>query len=109
MLEISVQNGNPEKACSIANTLSDVFVEEVKTFMNSEDVKIMDRAQLPAGPIKPRKMLNVVIAAFLGLMGSMGLVFLMEYLDNTIKTEDDVQKYLGLTVLASIPFVEEGK
>lgn len=108
IMELSIEDRSPEKALELTNTLAAVFEENVKTLMNTGDgVKILDEAQLPQKPIKPRKMLNIVIAGFLGLMVSVGIVFLMEYLDNTIKTENDVQKYLGLTVLASIPYVKE--
>lgn len=108
IMEIAVTDRNPQKALTLTNTLAEVFQEKVKTMMNTEDgVKILDEAQLPGSPVKPKKLLNVVIAGFIGFMISIGVVFLMEYLDNTIKTENDVEKYLGLTVLASIPFVKE--
>lgn len=108
IFEIAIKDRDPQRALNLTNTLAEVFQENVKTMMNTSDgVKILDEAQLPRSPVKPRKLLNVVIAGFLGLMVSLGIVFLMEYLDNTIKTENDVEKYLGLTVLASIPFVKE--
>jgi capsular polysaccharide biosynthesis protein len=107
ILEIAVRNGDAEKAYKLANAVSEVFVDKVRSMMNTEDVKIMDYAKLPGSPIKPRVMLNIVIAGFVGFMVALGIVFLMEYLDNTIKTESDVEKYLGITVLATIPFVKE--
>lgn len=107
ILEITVQSDTAEKAYKLTDTLSKVFVEQVSVYMNTNDVKIMDEAQLSSKPIKPRKTLNVVIAAILGFMASLGIAFLMEYLDNTIKTESDVEKYLGLTVLASVPYLKE--
>lgn len=57
--------------------------------------------------MSPRKTLNIAIAAFLGFMVSLGVIFLIEFLDKTIKNENDIEKYLGLTVLASIPYVQE--
>lgn len=106
-LEFSVRDNDPETAMKLTNMLAEVFVDDVKTIMNTQDtVKIMDEAILPKSPVRPRKLLNIAIAGFLGLMVSVGVAFLMEHLDNTIKTEDDVEKYLGLTVLASIPFAK---
>ena len=107
ILEITVQGDTAEKAYKLTDTLSKVFVEQASGYMNTNDIKIMDEAQLSSKPIKPRKTLNVVIAAILGFMASLGIAFLMEYLDNTIKTESDVEKYLGLTVLASVPYLKE--
>ena len=63
----------------------------------------MDKAQIPNYPIKPQKTLNVAIAFVMGLMVSVGIVFLMEYLDTTIKTEKDIEHYLGLSVIGTIP------
>lgn len=107
ILELSVENGNAEMAMNLSNGVSKVFVDNVRKMLNAEDVKILDKAKLPKSPVKPRIALNIAIAAFLGLMASMGLVFLMEYLDNTIKTENDVEKYLAITVLATIPYVDD--
>lgn len=107
ILEITVQSDSAEKAYKLTDTLSKVFVEQVSGYMNTNDIKIMDEAQLSAKPVKPRKTLNIVIAAILGFMASLGIAFLMEYLDNTIKTESDVERYLGLTVLATVPYLKE--
>lgn len=107
ILTIAVSNIDPKRSALITNTLSNVFVEKVSSMMNTQDVKVMDEAQVPRSPVSPRTSLNVVIAGFLGLMASLGVVFLIEYLDNTIKTEEDVEKHLALTVLASIPFTKE--
>lgn len=60
-------------------------------------------AEAPKNPIKPRKELNMAIAVVLGLMVGVFLSFFLEMMDNTIKTPDDVQKYLGLTVVGTIP------
>ena len=58
---------------------------------------------MPEKPIKPKKALNVAIAFFLGLMASVGLTFIIEYMDSTIKTEEDINKYLELPVIGIIP------
>ena len=63
----------------------------------------MDKAVLPDKPVKPNIKLNIAFAFFIGLMASVGLVFVLEYLDRTIKTEEEVEKYLELPVIATIP------
>ncbi|MGI6549642.1 MAG: GumC family protein [Syntrophomonadales bacterium] len=68
-------------------------------------VTIMSEASIPTSPIKPNKKLNMAIAMVLGLMVFTGLAFLLEYLDNTIKTPDDVAAHLDLPVLGVIPLV----
>jgi len=72
--------------------------------MDVQNVQIVDKASTPANPspVKPNKKLNLAIALVLGLLVSVGLAFLLEYLDTRIKTEEDVQRYLELPVLGSI-------
>ncbi|MEW6662547.1 MAG: GumC family protein [Bacillota bacterium] len=64
---------------------------------------VVARAVVPTNPIKPKKTLNVAIAFVLGLMVSVFLAFLLEFLDNTIKTPSDVERHLAIPVLGSIP------
>lgn len=105
---ILTANGNtPEEAFNIANAVSESFVDYSKQVYDAGDLKIMDKAQLPDQPIKPRKALNIAIALMLGLMISIGLSFLLEYMDSTIKTQEDVKKHLDLPVLGTIPVHEE--
>jgi len=66
-------------------------------------MNIASPALVPANPVKPNKQLNVAVALVLGLMLAMGLAFLLEFMDSTIKTPDDVEKHLGLPVIGSIP------
>jgi hypothetical protein len=68
---------------------------------------VVARGVVPTDPIKPNKRLNVTIAVLLGLMVSTLLVFLLEFLDNTIKTPEDVQRHLAIPVLGNIPLMQE--
>ncbi len=69
------------------------------------NIKIVDPAIAPIKPDKPRKMLNLVLALVVGVFGGIGLIFFFEYMDNTIKTADDVERYVKLPVLGYVPFV----
>lgn len=109
ILEIQVDNTNPELAASIANTMAKEFSKAVIEIKKVDSVSIVDTAVPPDKPVKPNKRLNVLIAFVVGLMASVGLVFLLEYLDNTIKTTSDVEKLLGIPVLGVIPHYEMGK
>ena len=54
-------------------------------------------------PVKPKKKQNLILGMIVGLMTGVGLSFLMEYLDRSIRTEEDVERYLDLPVLSVIP------
>lgn len=73
--------------------------------MNVDNVSILSEARLAENPapIKPNPKLNMAIAFVVGLMTAVGLAFLLEFLDNTIKTEKDVENYLGIAVIGVIP------
>jgi capsular polysaccharide biosynthesis protein len=104
VVNITVQDQSPQKAVDIANTIASVFQEEVKILMDVDNVNILAAAQLPdnPSPVKPNPMLNMAIAAVVGLMLGVGIAFLLEYLDTTIKTEQDVEDSLGLPLLGLI-------
>jgi len=71
--------------------------------MGETSINIASPALVPANPVKPNKQLNIAVALLLGLMVSVGLAFVLEFMDNTIKSPDDVQKHLGLAVVGTIP------
>ena len=107
IIMIKVQDSNPKLAESIANNVAEVFMDNVLALMKVDNVQVIDAAEVPTAPIKPNKKLNVAIAGILGLMLSFGLIVLIEFLDNTIKTPNDVEKYLDLPVLGAIPMMDE--
>ena len=107
VIHITVTDPNPRLARRIANQVADSFKAQTEEIMQLESVTILDYAVIPSRPVSPRIPLNIAIALVVGLMVAAGLVFLLEYLDNTVKTPEDVQEYLGLPVLGIIPYVEE--
>ncbi|MFZ3132312.1 MAG: Wzz/FepE/Etk N-terminal domain-containing protein [Desulfosporosinus sp.] len=109
ILEIQVTNTNPELAAAIANAMAQEFSKAVIEIKKVDSVSIVDTAVTPDRPVKPNKKLNVLIAFVVGLLAAVGLVFLLEYLDNTIKTSGDVEKILGIPVLGVIPNYQTGK
>ena len=103
IIVIKAESAYPEDAAQMANTLTDKFINEAQRLYPSENVQVMDKAQIPINPVKPQKALNLVIAFVMGLMVSVGITFLLEYLDTTLKTEKDIENYLGLSVIGVIP------
>jgi polysaccharide biosynthesis transport protein len=71
--------------------------------LRSSNVRIVDPALVPSYPVRPRRGFNVLLALAVGLIGGLGLAFLREYMDNTIKTPDDIELLTRLPSLAVIP------
>ena len=76
--------------------------------LRTSNIKIIDRALVPGGPFTPNTRRNLLMALLVGLIGGLGLVFLAEYLDNTVKGPEDAEKLTGLPSLGIIPFLEPG-
>ncbi len=109
VLNISVQDPSADTAANIANSVASVFQKEIVKIMSVDNVSILAKATVADNqtPIKPNPQLNIAIALVVGLMAGVGLAFLLEYFDNTIKTEQDIEKILGLPVLGVISTIDE--
>ncbi len=109
IIVITVQDKNAYLARDIANTTAEVFKGEVAKIMNVDNVTVLSKAEVAENqsPIKPSPMLNVAIAFVVGLMASIALAFLLEYLDNTVKKEEDVESLLALPVLGIVARMDE--
>ena len=78
--------------------------------LRTSNIRIVDRADIPISPSSPKKLRNILLALFLGLFGGVGLALLMEYLDNSVKSVEDVERYSGLPTLGVVPpFGENSK
>jgi capsular exopolysaccharide synthesis family protein len=71
--------------------------------LRTSNVRIVDRAEIPLYPSSPKKKMNMILALIMGLVGGIGLAFLFEYLDDSVKTSEDVEKYAGLPALGVVP------
>ncbi|UQD53503.1 capsular biosynthesis protein [Bacillus methanolicus] len=109
VVNISVQDPDPYQAAKIANKTAEVFKREIVKIMNVDNVSILAKAAVKdhQAPVKPKPLLNIAIAFVVGLMTGVGLAFLLEYLDNTIKTEQDIEKLLELPVLGVIATIDD--
>lgn len=107
ILQIKYQNNDPEVARSIIENITNEFVILSKELVPNGNVRVIEAVQLPEDPVAPNKKMNIAIAFLLGLMVSVGLVFLIEYLDNTFKTKENLERELNIPVLGLIPSCDE--
>ena len=105
VIALTVQHEDPELAQSIANTTADVFKDEITDIMNVDTVRILATAQLPTSPISPNLTLNLAIGLVIGAMFGIFLAFLLDFLDKTVKTEQEIEKLTNLPVLGMIPIM----
>ncbi|MEK5361896.1 YveK family protein [Peribacillus castrilensis] len=111
VFSLTVQDSNPSKAVEIANAVSGTFQKEIKDIMNVDNVSILSKAEVKENPtpVKPSPLLNIAIAVVVGLMAGIGLAFLLEYMDNTIRDEKDIETLLDLPLLGSIQKILQHK
>jgi len=109
-LKYTIFQRNVETNQKLYNTLL-TKVEESNIVGNVDvsNIRIAEEAVMPQAPIKPKKKLNLILSVIFGLMTGIGLAFLLEYIDRSLRTEEDVQRYLGLPVLSVIPLGEKAK
>ncbi|MGN1310311.1 MAG: YveK family protein [Clostridia bacterium] len=103
MIKISVTNENPNYAEIIANKIAEVFSEKIADIYKINNVYVVDRAEVSEVPSNINHTKDIVIFTFIGIVVACGYVLLVNMLDNTVKTEADIEKITGLKVLASIP------
>ena len=94
--------------------LYDVVLKRVKETglsggLEANNIRIVEDAIVPNVPVRPRPLLNIALALVVGVMLGAGLAFFLEYFDNTIKTPEEVERYLGLTTLGVVPLFEPRK
>jgi capsular exopolysaccharide synthesis family protein len=71
--------------------------------IQTTNVRVVDKADVPREPVKPRKGLNILLAVIVGLFGGTGIAFFIEYLDNAVKTPDDLKRAVGIPYMGPIP------
>ncbi|MFS8629731.1 MAG: Wzz/FepE/Etk N-terminal domain-containing protein, partial [Bacillales bacterium] len=100
VVSLKVQDPDPYLAAEIANKTTEVFQREVVVIFRVDNVQPLAKAEVKENqqPVSPKPLLNIAIAMVVGLMAGVGLAFLLEFLDNTIKTEQDVEQYLDAPV-----------
>lgn len=112
IVNISVQDEDPSMAVDIANTTASVFENDIQELMNVDNVRILSPAVMKENPtpVAPNPMLNMAIAAVVGLMLGVGIAFLLDYLDTSMKDQQDIEDILGLPLLGIIsPIVEKAE
>lgn len=106
LIEISVQGTNPVQIRDIANTLTAVFIQQQQPFLpkgqTNSAIRVAQPALAPIQPIGPNVKLDTVMAAVVGMLVALGVVALLEYLDDTVKTPGDLEQAASLVALGAV-------
>ena len=109
LIQLSVTDSNPILAKQLADTFASEFIKMTKEVIPSTaliNVQIVEPAAVPLEPVKPKPLLNSVLALVVGVMASTGFVFLLEALDVTVKETEEIEQIMELPALARIPSAE---
>ena len=107
IVSITAEDTDPYLARAIADAVRVSAAEHIANVMNTEAVNVVEEANLPTKISSPKIVRNTVIGGVLGAFVAVMIIVIVYILDDTIKNPDDVEKYLGTSVLGSIPVLDE--
>jgi len=109
-IEFSVLQRQAEGAREMYEVLIKRFKETAATEdIRTSNIRVIDRAEVPRSPILPTPNRNIMLAALVGVVLGLGAAFLVEFLDNTLKTPDEAEKALGVPCLGMLPAIDFNK
>lgn len=108
VMKITVSSTSPEWAQTVCDEILNVSPDIIKEAVEAGSVKVISKASLNPNPVSPNVKKNTALGAMVGLVLALGIIVLQVLLDNKINTEEDVTKYLDMTVLGVIPQYDQG-
>ncbi len=109
IITIGVVNTDPYFASELANAVRDAAALHIKNVMNVQAINTVDEANIPTSPIGPNIRKNTMMGGLAGAAAAIAVLVLIYMLNDTVKTPEDVEHYLGLSVLGSVPLEEHEK
>lgn len=107
ILQIKIDDKDPTMAATMVQAITNEFVTTSKVLVPNGNIKVIESVKVPEIPVSPNKKMNIAIAFLLGLMVSVGVSFLLEFLDNTYKNREQLEKELDIPVIGTIPHTEQ--
>ena len=106
ILEIEVEYTDSISAKKIVDSIAEVSAERMVSIMEMEKANIVEQGNIPANPSSPNVIINTMIGGVIGLSIAVIIILLSYILDDSIKSAEDIERYLGITILGSIPYEE---
>ena len=102
-LNISCSSNDKAEARDMANEFAKVSKRQIAQIMDTDEPTIFEKAVVNSDPVKPQKAKLIIIGFILGLLIACAIVIIRYMMNDSLKNEDDIERYLGLNTLASIP------
>ena len=109
MIKITVTDTDPYKAQELADAIRQVSEKELERILHVPEVEWVEEASLPMEPTGPSVVKNTFIGAIIGIFMAVAVIVIKFIMDDTIKSPEDIERYLGMSTLASIPVMEESE
>ena len=107
IIKISVSDENNQLAADIANEIARVFMEDIKTRYNLQNVSVLDEAVAESSPYNVNIAKEIVLYILIGVVLGCAIVFVMFYFDTSIKSSTEIEEKFRLAVLGNVPYVEK--
>ena len=107
ILEITVKNHDPNIAKMLVDAIAEVSSERMVSVMEMEKVNVMEQGNLPTDPSSPNVIKNAILGGLLGVILASFILIVVNLMNDSIRTSEDIEKYLGITTLGTI-LLEEG-
>lgn len=107
ILEIAVRNHDQYKAKEIADKVAQISSDNICDIMQVEQVNIVEQANFPTSPVSPNVKRNAIIGGILGILIAAAVVVVRFLMNDTIRSAEDIERYLGISTLALIPLSDE--
>ncbi len=109
LIKISVSSNSSEEAADIANTIAKKFTDHIVDIYKIENISVIEKAEEASEPYNVNFVKHTVIYFVIGLVSSLGLLFMSYYFDKTIRDEDDIERVVELPILGIVPIHKGGK
>jgi len=103
ILELKYKSKSPEEAVKLISSVRDEFIKLSSELVPNGNVQILEEARFPMDTVSPNKKMGLIIAIIIGLIIGIGIAFLIEFLDNTYKSKEYLEKELNIPVLGTVP------
>ena len=107
ILEIKTTSEDPQSACIVANAVAEQTATEMGNIMKSDPPTTVERAEVEATPVSPNLMKNTAMGFLAGALFVCAILVIQFLMNDNIQSEEDIEKYLGLTTLVAIPYVKK--